>query len=287
MKIYLANSSQQAIGGGFTFLSNFRKAMGDEITEDYNEAEVYFIASPSMVSREEVLEAKELKKKIVLRIDNAVRNSRNRNTGMTRMKDFAEWADLVVYQSNWARKYLLPFTKRDGVVIHNSVDTSIFNFYNRSNPDHYVYLYGRYNRDETKNWEVARYYYSQIAQKKDRTAELWLFGQFSPELVDGNFDFYADERIKFWGVQQMENMVNLYTSSHFLLYTYFNDACPNTLIEAMCCGVKPVGYSFFMETGGAPEIISRFEEPFSQEEGLKYFGLDRMANQYRHALRDL
>lgn len=286
IKIYLANSSEQKIGGGWTWLSNFRKAMGEMITEDYEEANVYLIPSGSMVGREEVQKAKEDNKRIVLRVDNALRNSRNRNTGMTRMKDFAKWANLIVYQSNWARKYLMPFLNHDGVVIHNSIDTSLFNPYNRQPQDRTIYLYTRFNRDETKNWEVARYWYS-VKQRQDHNAELWIVGNYSPELIEGNFDFYHNERYKFLGVQPLENMVSIYKQTNYLIFTYFNDACSNTLIEALCCGVNLSGYDLHKESGGSPEILARFEDPFNKEQGLEYFGLERMARQYKEAIERL
>ena len=111
MKIHLAKYEPNRIGGGWTFMRNLVKAMQEELFVDYENADIYFIASPSMVSRDEVKQAKADGKSIVLRLDNAVRNSRNRNTGMSRMFDFAQMADLVIYQSQWARDYLEPFTK--------------------------------------------------------------------------------------------------------------------------------------------------------------------------------
>jgi hypothetical protein len=110
MKIYIARLELGRTGGGWSFQDNFYNGLKDHVTANIEEADVYFISSPSMVQRAEVQEAKAKGLKIVLRLDNAVRNSRNRNTGMSRMKDFAEWADLVVYQSEWAKDYLLPFT---------------------------------------------------------------------------------------------------------------------------------------------------------------------------------
>lgn len=286
MRIYLANSSEQQFGGGFSFIHNFRKGMGSKITDDYEAADVYFIPSPSMVQREKVIKAKDEGKKIILRIDNAVRNSRNRNTGMSRMLDFAGWADLIVYQSRWAREYLMPFLGKDGPVIHNGIDTSVFNRDNRNNHDHMIYLYSRFNRDETKNWEAARYWYSKM-QRKDRSAELWIVGNFSPELIDGNFDFYNGENYKFWGVQPAETLASIYKQSNALIYTYFCDACSNTLIEALCCGLRVEGYPFFAETGGSPEILQYFNDPFKYEDGLKYFGLERMCRQYIENLKTL
>lgn len=282
--IFLANSSSQKAGGGWTFVSNFRNAMAGIITDNYDDASVYFIAGATMVQRDEVLKAKSDGKKIVLRVDNAVRNSRNRNTGMSRMHDFVQWADLVVYQSQWARKYLMPYLGKDGPVIHNSVNTDIFNNSNRHPQDHEIYLYSRFNRDETKNWEVARYWYSRQA---NRGAELFIVGNYSPELIDGNFDFYNGESFKFLGVQPLEALASIYKQSNYLIYTYYNDCCSNTLIEALCCGLKLAGPEYFQTTGGAPEIISRFTKPLDYEAGLEYFGLKRMARQYAEALKGI
>lgn len=282
MKIYLANSSNQQIGGGWTFISNFKKAMDEDITENYDEATHYFISGATMVSRDEVEKAKQDGKKIVLRIDNAVRNSRNRNTGMSRMKDFASWADLVVYQSEWAWDYLSPFLGGKGVVILNSVDLDVFyppkTFHLERDNN---FLYARFNRDETKNWEVARYWFSwKSRQPNYENSKLIIVGNFSPELLEGNFDFYADEQYQFMGVQSQEAMADIYRNSKWFIYTYYNDACSNTLIEALVSGCRVVGDKYYRHTGGAYEIIRNFKE-----HGREYFDLSRMAKEYRECLR--
>jgi glycosyltransferase involved in cell wall biosynthesis len=281
MKIFLANSSKQAIGGGWSWIRSFRHGMGDCITSNYDEADTYLIPSPTMVQREEVQQAKRDGKKIVLRIDNAVRNSRNRNTGMSRMKDFYDWADVVVFQSQWSKDYLTPFLGgREGIhVVLNGVETSLFNDGARLDSGRNVYLYSRYNRDETKNFEMARYVYSQIHTDMGGDCELWIMGQFSPELVEGNFDFYNNERIKFWGVQDYQNLPSIYKSAGNLIYTYFNDACSNTLIEALCCGCHITDPYRMLTTGGAAEIIAAYHAY-----GPEYFSLERMCSEYREAI---
>lgn len=253
-------------------MANITKALPAVITDDYDSANVYLIPSASMVSRDEVQKAKMDGKKIVLRVDNALRNSRNRNTGMTRMRDFANMSDLVIYQSTWAKKYLQPFLK-SGVVITNSVDTDLYHSYGRvdygSN-----YLYSRYNRDETKGFEVARYFYSQV-QQADPNATLYIVGQFSQELIDGHFDFYMDEHVKYFGILRPPEMAQLYRKSKHFVYTYFNDACSNSLIEALVSGCNIVGPYYYKTTGGAAEILRRYEM-----KGPDYFGLPRMAGEY-------
>ena len=285
MKVFIANSSKQQVGGGWTWIRNFKKSMGDLITENYDEADVYLIASPSMVQRDEVELARQHGKRIVLRVDNAVRNSRNRNTGMTRMKDFAEWADLVVFQSNWAKEYLMPFLQIDENktrVILNSVDEDIFHPTPTQRIDYATnYLYSRFNRDETKNWEVARYWFS-VTSPRQLASKLFIVGNFSPELVEGNFDFYNNENYSYLGVLDEIGISSVYKSCRNFIYTYFNDACSNSLIEALMCGCKIVGDKYYRTTGGAPEILDAFKKY-----GHSYFSLKRMADEYKEALSGL
>lgn len=276
MKVLLAKYEPERLGGGWTFANNFRKGMGNLITDNYEEATHYFITGPTSVSREEVAQAKADGKKVVLRLDNAVRNSRNRNTGMSRMKDFSEQADLVIYQSKWARDYLMPFTKRLGPVILNSTDTDVFNANGRvyhDKDEKTVYGYSRYNRDETKNWEYARYWYSQI-QIQQPQAELLIIGQFSDELYKGNFDFYNGERFKFLGVQPTIQVANLLKQIDIMMLPYFNDACSNTVIESLVSGCE-LWNNYFLRTGGTQEIINQF-----QAKGAEYFSLKRMTAEY-------
>lgn len=288
MKVYLPKYEPTRQGGGWSFQSNFVK--GAErvckdmdsliITSDYTEAEFFLIAGASMLQRDEVLKAKQDGKKIVLRVDNFLKNSRNRNTGMTRMKDFADWADLVIYQSEWARNFLSPFLQeKRSVVILNSVDETIFNPKGMKLDGAVTYLYSRYNRDESKNWPIAQYWYQKIHQQ-DPTSRLYIAGNFSPELIENEFDFYAGENVKYFGILPPENMADVYRACEYFMYPYFNDACSNTLIEALMCGCQIYSRDFLME-GSAKEILDKFEEDKT------YFYLERMINDYKEALCQL
>lgn len=278
MKIHIAKYEPDRQGGGWSFMRNFAKGMGADADSGFSEADIYFICSPSMVQREDVEGAKKAGKKIVLRIDNAVRNSRNRNTGMTRMKDFSDWADLVIYQSQWAKDYLMPFLKKDGPVILNGVDKSLYTGEAKIGDN---ILYSRYNRDETKNWEVARYWFSQYFITHPES-KLYITGQFSQELRDGNFDFYNGENFEYLGVLDDRSMAKVYNICGKFLYTYFNDCCSNSLIEALSAGCEVVGDEYYRNTGGAPEIIDRYERS-----GRNALSLERMCKEYKSVLEAL
>jgi glycosyltransferase involved in cell wall biosynthesis len=284
MKIHMAKLELGRIGGGWSFQDNFYNGLKEYIT-DYENADIYFITSPSMVQRDEVLKAKEDGKKIVLRLDNAVRNSRNRNTGMTRMRDFCNWADLVIYQSGWAKDYLMEFTNKDGIVILNGTDTNTFKPSGAINSED-ITLYSRFNRDETKNFEVARYWFSRHSAKNPE-ANLIIVGQFSDELREGNFDFYNGELFRYLGVLEKNQMANIYRMCSKFLYTYYNDACSNTLIEALCSGCEVVGDSYYRKTGGAAEIISVFNSASSLEQARRFFSIERMCLEYQEAMEKL
>lgn len=244
------------MGGGFTFLHTFEKyltRLGHQVVGK-DKADIYFISGATMVARDEVLAMKAAGKKIVLRVDNIPRNSRNRNTGTSRLFDFAQLADLVVYQSQWAKDYISPFLKKDGPVILNGADTEIFKPSGEARPKDGdpQYMFVQFNRDETKQWHVAWYEYIMLHRAKPN-AHLWIVGNFSPEQEQYKFDFFMGEKYQYIGVvNEPEEMAELYRGADVLLYTYFNDACSQTLIEARNCGlaVKAIETS-----GGAKEIL--------------------------------
>lgn len=260
MKVAILNDSKQDLGGGFSFIRNLEKGIGQlndpeyQVVKDWTEADVCLIASPSMVLGDTVALAKGNEKKIVLRLDNVPRNSRNRGAGTTRLYSQAQLADAIVYQSEWARNYLMPFTGKFGEVVYNGVDTEIFN------PDQAwkdfglgkkCYLYSRYNRDETKGWERAWYDFEMIF-RQDRSSKLILVGRFSDEIIQYNFDFFQGEAIEYLGViDDPIEMAKVMRGCEVLLAPYFNDCYSNTIQEAMSCGLEIRADM----SGGTPELL--------------------------------
>lgn len=262
MKIFIWNDSSQGLGGGFSFIKNFIKGcLGNnhiQIVMGQPEADIIFIPSSSMVSKtDEVKVWKDLGKKIVLRVDNAVRDSRNRGAGMTKMKRLAEMADFVVYQCDWSMNYLQPYLGASLYgVVYNGVDTDVFHpedefVTEKYDGFHPKYLYSRYNRDETKRWEEAWYRFQMISRDFPN-AKLFIVGQFSEELKQYNFDFYNGEKFEYLGViSNPYIMANLYRSCDVLLAPYYNDCYSNTIQEALACGMKVE----CNDTGGNPELL--------------------------------
>jgi len=266
MKIFIPTQSKQTLGGGFTWRRTFTKyaqKQGVDIVQRMEDADAVLISGATMVERDYVQNIKNAGKKIVFRIDNIPRNSRNRNTGTSRLYDFAQMADLVIYQSQWAKDYIMPFVKHDGPVILNGADEEMFN------PDgekveregYPQYLYVQYNRDETKEWHRAWYDYIMVHRERPE-AHLWIIGNFSPEQVEYKFDFFMGERFRYLGIMNNpEDLARYYRSASFLKLPYFNDACSNTLIEYLLC--NPAGVVQHNFTGGNKEIMgAAMDEPW-------------------------
>lgn len=282
MKVYVDNYEPGRQGGGWSFARNFVKGMGDVITQNYKEADIFFVTSASMTTRDKVSQAKKDGKKVVLRVDNILRPSRNRGGGMTHMRDYADMADLVIYQSRDAWDRLSDYLNKVGTIILNGTDQEYF-YPAKERPEVMTCLYSRYNRDETKNWEVARDYFSETSAALKGECRLLIVGQFSDELREYNFDFYNGEKFTYLGIiKDPLQLGDIYRNASFLIYPYWRDACSNTLIEALMCGLKISYPDQFFRKGSANEIHTLWDIY-----GDTYFGLERMCSEYKQAMEAL
>lgn len=264
MKIHILNYDPNRTGGGWTAARYLAEGLAHC---EYPDSDVVLVTGPTMASHEQVEQAKRDGKKIVFRVDNAVRDSRNRGTGMSRMKAFAEQADMVIYQSQWAKDFLMPFTKKDGVVILNGVDTGLFSEnISLSRPED-SYLYVRSSRDEGKGWINAWYWFV------NNPGTLEIVGKFSPENMEWGFDFFNGERYRFIGEQPTSNMPDVYRRNKYFLYSFWCEAGSNTLLEARASGCEIIDVHGALQTGCGPEYMA-----------LEDLSVERMLDEYREAI---
>jgi len=287
-KIYLVGSNREnKQGGGWTFGENLRKCFVDQLVDDPEDCDIFFISGLSMLNK---LSEIPLDKKIVLRVDNILKRSCNRDiypfqgdkvTMMEAMKLVAQKADLVVYQSQWAKDLLDGFLRPNkSTVIMNSADETIFNTSGGTIPtDKDVYFYSRSSNHDNKQWHLAYYTFIDIF-KKNKNAELWIAGRFSPENIPNCFDFYNGEAVKYLGfITDPEEMAFYMRSAKYFLHSYFADCCSNTVLEAILSGTEII---WLEQSGGAREIKEKFEK-----EGREYFYLERMKQEYKKCLEKL
>lgn len=272
MKIYIPNISEQSIGGGWTFMRNFKKGMtrNAEFVDNVKDCDILMIVSASMVEADTVEEAYKQKKGIVFRVDNVPKKSRNKRGRIyDKMRRFGELADMIVFQSKWAMDYAGYLTGTEhSMVIYNGVDTDIFNQNDRLvSPDAPMkYLFVQYNRDENKRFPEAAYHFHECFKLDDRV-ELTVLGNFSPEMIEADFDFFANEKVYYIPpVTDPYVMAHIYKQHDVLLFPAFADAAPNTVLEARACGLD---VALVNPIGGTREMVE-----------LEDISLDRMCREY-------
>ena len=291
MKVFVVgNDKENKIGGGWSWLNNFRK--GDwEIVEDPKDCDIYLVTAVSMLDKVSQIP---FEKKVVLRVDNALLDSRNgriyglegeKITRMEAMRQIAQKADAIVYQSNWAKSYLKPFLGACGGVervIINGSDDELFNpDLGKLPKENTIYLYVRSSNHDNKGFYIAHYEFEMI-HRKDPTAILWIAGRFSPENLKHNFDFFFEENYKYLGyIQDRETMALYMRSADYLLYSYFNDCSSQTLVEAYLSGLK-IKWLVGSESGGSPEIRNLINK--NGREALSY---RRMNQEYKKLMEEL
>ena len=279
MKIYIPNYDPNGLGGGWTFLRNFIRATSSVVQlSSLQDCDVMFICGPTMASRDEVKKAQSLGKKIVLRVDNIPEDYRNRGTAISRLKDYSKISDAVVYQSEWAREYVMGLTGVDGVVIYNGVNFKIFNDKERDQHSKNI-LYVRSSTNESKRWQEAKYIFREM-WLEDKELQLLVVGNFADYIKLYGDDFVGrynlgcfDEFVTYIGqIKDVSKMADIMRRSREILIPFYNDACSNTVLEAIACGCK-INTCHSGNTGGTPEILDKDLDINMDRMGKEYLGL--------------
>jgi len=277
-KIHIPNQSKTEIGGGYSFIRNITKYLK---TQDFEitceaEADVIFICGATMTDGKSLQNWKDAGKKILLRVDGIPKDSRNRGCGVSRLKKCADFADRVIYQSEWSRREAKDLLNKDGSVIYNGADTDIFYPSKKSKPSYnYFYLYVGYRKEEDKRFSEACYWFKEAA-KKEPECRFTVIGRFNDELIKYGFDFYNHEKVKYLGViPEPKDLADIMREHQVLLYPSFADPAPQTVVEALNCGMK---IELVNPVGGTRELLY---QPIEQ------LSLDYMGSMYEEVIRSL
>jgi len=169
-------------------------------------------------------------------------------------------ADHVVYQSEFARRWWERTrrpTKAPSSVIYNGVD---LNAYTPEGPssrpeDRYRLLLveGSLGGGYEMGLETAVQLAETLTRNPnlDKPVELAVVGRVAAGL-QARWQQQAQVPLQFTGLVPRERIAEIDRSAHLLYSADVNAACPNSVIEALACGLPVAGF----DTGALPELVS-------------------------------
>ena len=239
-------------GGGNQFLKTLKRYFVNKrvYVEDPRLADVLLVNSKDYLK-----EASEFNtRKRIHRIDGIFkmyRGEEHYNLDL-QVYDFArKYADGVIFQSEWSREQ----SKKNGMSDSN-IETVIFNCAD----DKYFNIQNKFNNQNGKTRLITSSWSSN-----------WKKGFKIYEFLDRNLDFNKYEyvfvgrspiqfkNIQMKGVMSSKQLAEELKKSDIFVTATENDACSNSVVEALSCGLAVIGKN----SGGTPEIIKGRGDLFS------------------------
>ncbi len=166
--------------------------------------------------------------------------------------------DGIVYQSQFSQDWWnTVFGKRPvpTQVIHNAVDLDTYSPAGPENPpdDHFRILLveGHLSGAYARGLETAVMMAQSVRKTHPLTIELMVVGDVSDALKARAHTMAPDLWITWRGVVPREAVPSIDRSAHVLFSADLNAACPNSVIEALACGLPVVAYN----TGALAELV--------------------------------
>jgi len=168
------------------------------------------------------------------------------------------FADRVVYQSEFIRGWWEDWYGRTRVpnrVIYNGVDLERYSPSGSGELPHNLVRIMVVEGSLTHGQEVGLSWAVTLAGKLKDILHLPVELVVAAEVADSQKDYWKSRAavpVNFLGVVPRERIPELDRSAHFYFSAEINPPCPNSVIEALACGLPVAGFSM----GSLPELVT-------------------------------
>ena len=167
------------------------------------------------------------------------------------------FAERIVYQSEFTQRWwnrVYGEINKPASVIYNAVDLKTFNPSGRSslsNEDvRIVVVEGSFKGGHERDLLNAADFAKRLSTHLKRRVELMIAGNV-PENLKSLIEVDDSFLVNWLGMIPHEQIPDLDRSAHLFFTAEINAACPNSVVEALACGLPVVGYA----TGSIPELV--------------------------------
>lgn len=167
-------------------------------------------------------------------------------------------ADRIVYQSEFSRDWWnRVFGPRPipSTVVHNGIDLEQYSPGGPEKPpkdhDRILLVEGRLTGAYARGLETAVLLARAVQSSQERPVELMVVGDVSESIRDRVQALAPELRISWRGIVSREDIPAIERSAHLLFSADLNAACPNSVIEALACGLPVAAY----DTGALAELV--------------------------------
>jgi len=270
LKIHIIfNFKQDPWGGGNQFLKALREEFRRQgvYADSLKEADIVLFNSHHFLYEALLAKIRYPQKVFIHRLDGIMELTRNNPSLDKRIFIFNHrLADGTIFQSQWAKRKIKEigyFSEGEDTVIMNAPDPLIFNKIDKSDIHQPIRLIASsWSTNMNKGFEYLEWL--------DRNLN---FEQFQLTFI-GNSPV-SFKKIHCIPPKLSSELASTLKQHDIYIFPGKDDACSNSLIEAMHCGLPVV----FLNSGGNPEIVGKAGEPFNNTEELLR-AINNVANSY-------
>ncbi len=259
------------IGGGASFRNKFEawlKVRGVDVTHDPDDSPDAILLLGGTKNLLPLMRAKKRGVKIVQRLDAINWVHRKRNTGLKHFirAEYGNWnlsfirshiATHILYQSDFSKRWWEDWfgdARKPFAIVHNGVDLNIYSPKAgdeiSSERIRLLVVEGSLGGGYDMGLDNAIALAEVLAEKFNFPMELIVVGKITDEHA-ARVQSRARIPIIWQGAVSREKIPEIDRSAHLLFSADINAACPNSVIEALACGLPVVSF----DTGALNELV--------------------------------